>query len=108
MLFSDRRRHSLALPSEDEDGHASNIAFLIDHLCQHVMKDTRQELFVLEGHLYVPDSWPLARSRGDMNGPLPHNLLPWLRVSVILAFTAPSIPHTSPLLLSLPFKTTFR
>ncbi|POR36440.1 Ubiquitin-related modifier 1 [Tolypocladium paradoxum] len=51
MLFSDQRHHSLALPSEDKDGRASNIAFLIDHLCQHVMKDTRQELFVVDGHL---------------------------------------------------------
>lgn len=57
MLFSDQRRHSLALPSEDKDGRASNIAFLIDHLCQHLMRDTRKELFVLDGHLYVPCSW---------------------------------------------------
>ncbi|PNY24973.1 Ubiquitin-related modifier 1 [Tolypocladium capitatum] len=51
MLFSDQRRHSLALPAVDKDGRASNIGFLIDHLCQHVMRDTRRELFVLGGHL---------------------------------------------------------
>ncbi|EQL01294.1 hypothetical protein G6O67_000235 [Ophiocordyceps sinensis] len=51
MLFSDQRRHSLSLPSMDSDGRPSNIAFLIHHLCEHVMKDTRKELFVLEDHL---------------------------------------------------------
>lgn len=51
MLFSDQRSHSLALPARDKDGHVPTIASLIDHLCRHVMKDTRQELFVLDGHL---------------------------------------------------------
>ena len=54
MLFSDKRRHSLAVPAVDKDGSPSTVAFLIDHLCHHVMKDTREELFVLDGHLYVP------------------------------------------------------
>jgi len=53
MLFSDQRHHSVTLPSEARNGHAADIAFLIDHLCDHVMKDTRKELFVLDGHMYV-------------------------------------------------------
>ncbi|KAL6854171.1 ubiquitin related modifier 1 [Trichoderma novae-zelandiae] len=51
MLFSDQRRHSLVLPAKDKDGNPSTIAYLIHHLCEHVMKDTRKELFVLQDHL---------------------------------------------------------
>lgn len=51
MLFSDQRHHSLRVPSRDKNGQPVNVAFLIDHLCQHVMKDTRQELFILDDHL---------------------------------------------------------
>ncbi|PTB42063.1 Ubiquitin- modifier 1 [Trichoderma asperellum] len=51
MLFSDVRRHAVTLPAKDQDGNPSTIAYLIHHLCAHVMKDTRKELFVLDGHL---------------------------------------------------------
>ncbi|KAJ4145427.1 hypothetical protein LMH87_004279 [Akanthomyces muscarius] len=51
MLFSDQRLHSLALPAHDKDGLPATIAFLIAHLCQEVMNDTRKELFVLDDHL---------------------------------------------------------
>ncbi|KAI0122860.1 ubiquitin-related modifier 1 [Xylariales sp. AK1849] len=51
MLFSDRRHHSLSIPIVDKDGKAATVAFLIDYLCRHVMKDSRKELFVLEDHL---------------------------------------------------------
>lgn len=58
MLFSDIRRHALTLPATDKDGNPSTIAYLIHHLCEHVMKDTRRELFVLDGHLYVSPPLP--------------------------------------------------
>lgn len=51
MLFADQRRHSLNIPATDKDGRPSTIAFLIDYLCENVMKDTRKELFVLDDHL---------------------------------------------------------
>ncbi|PHH59244.1 hypothetical protein CDD81_3524 [Ophiocordyceps australis] len=51
MLFDHQRYHSLTLPAQDKDGQPSSIAFLIHHLCQHVMRDRRQELFVLDGHI---------------------------------------------------------
>jgi ubiquitin related modifier 1 len=51
MLFSDQRHHSVTLPAADKNGKPTNIAFLIDHLCKNVMKDTRKELFVLDDHL---------------------------------------------------------
>lgn len=54
MLFADERHHSLTIPSTDKDGSPSTIAYLIDYLCENVMKDTRKDLFVLDGHLCVP------------------------------------------------------
>lgn len=51
MLFGDKRRHSLSIPAVDKDGKPATIAFLIDHLCRETMKDSREELFVLDDHL---------------------------------------------------------
>jgi ubiquitin related modifier 1 len=51
MLFSDQRRHSLSISATDKAGKPVTVAFLIDHLCQHTMKDQRKELFVLDNHL---------------------------------------------------------
>ncbi|KLU88804.1 hypothetical protein MAPG_07787 [Magnaporthiopsis poae ATCC 64411] len=51
MLFSHQTRHQLALPSTDDQGSPANIAFLIDYLCRHTMKDARKDLFVLDGNL---------------------------------------------------------
>lgn len=51
MLFSDTRRHSLSIPAKKNDGKPVNIDYLIEHLCQHTMKDSRKELFVLDNHL---------------------------------------------------------
>ncbi|OAA40337.1 ubiquitin-related modifier 1 [Metarhizium rileyi] len=51
MLFDDQRHHSLRIPTKDKDGQPTNIAFLIHHLCQNVMNDTRKELFILDNNL---------------------------------------------------------
>ncbi|KAG8163428.1 hypothetical protein KVR01_006725 [Diaporthe batatas] len=51
MLFSDQRQHKLAIPAHDKDSKPVTIAYLIDYLCQHVMKDSRKELFVLDNHI---------------------------------------------------------
>ncbi|KAL2357477.1 ubiquitin-related modifier 1, partial [Cryomyces antarcticus] len=48
MLFSNRRKHAISLPSRGEDGNPATIAFLVKYLCQSVMKDRRKELFVLD------------------------------------------------------------
>lgn len=62
MLFSDQRIHKLTIPAHDKDGKPVNIAYLIEYLCQNVMKDIRRELFVLEDHMYVPHSLVVPRS----------------------------------------------
>ncbi|KAF2789181.1 ubiquitin related modifier 1 [Melanomma pulvis-pyrius CBS 109.77] len=49
MLFSNERKHSLSIPINDETGTRSNIAYLVRHLCENVMKDPRKDMFVLDG-----------------------------------------------------------
>ncbi|KAH9910093.1 hypothetical protein F4778DRAFT_714118 [Xylariomycetidae sp. FL2044] len=51
MLFSDQKRHSLSIPAVNKTGKPFTIADLIAYLCDHTMKDTRKELFVLDHHL---------------------------------------------------------
>lgn len=51
MLFSNKRQHALTIPAADQDGKPVDIAYLIDHLCQNVMDDSRKDLFVLDNHL---------------------------------------------------------
>ncbi|KAK5167828.1 Ubiquitin- modifier 1 [Saxophila tyrrhenica] len=48
MLFSDQRKHKISIPGQDEDGSASNVAYLIHWLCDNLMKDPRKEMFVLD------------------------------------------------------------
>lgn len=54
MLFADQRVHKLSIPTHDKDGKAVTIAYLIDHLCETVMQDSRKELFVLDHHMCAP------------------------------------------------------
>ncbi|KAK7432783.1 Ubiquitin-related modifier 1 [Neonectria magnoliae] len=51
MLFSHQRSHALTIPAVDKDGQTTTIALLIDYLCEHVMNDSRKDLFVLDNHL---------------------------------------------------------
>jgi ubiquitin related modifier 1 len=51
MLFSNQALHKLAIPAADKDGKTATIAYLIDYLCQNTMKDSRKDLFVLDGQL---------------------------------------------------------
>jgi hypothetical protein len=53
MLFSDERKHSLAVPAKDDKGNAVTVGWLVDYLCEEVMKETRKEMFVLDGHVYA-------------------------------------------------------
>ncbi|KAL2268665.1 hypothetical protein VTJ83DRAFT_3511 [Remersonia thermophila] len=51
MLFDNKRRYSVSLPAVDGSGKPVTMAFLIDHLCTHLMKDPRVDLFVLDKHI---------------------------------------------------------
>lgn len=48
LLFANQKKYTLSIPSKDETGAASNVAFLVRHLCDNVMKDPRKDMFVLD------------------------------------------------------------
>ncbi|KAE9374374.1 ubiquitin-related modifier 1 [Stipitochalara longipes BDJ] len=51
MLFSDERKHRLSVPAKDSKGDAVTVGWLVDYLCDEIMKDNRKEMFVLDGHV---------------------------------------------------------
>jgi ubiquitin related modifier 1 len=51
MLFSDQRKHNISVPVKDGNGQAVTVGWLVKYLSEEVMKDTRKELFVLDGHV---------------------------------------------------------
>jgi len=51
MLFSNERKHNVAIPAQLNDGSRPNIAYLLQHLVSNVMKDERKELFILEDNV---------------------------------------------------------
>jgi ubiquitin related modifier 1 len=53
MLFANERKLALSIPAKDNSGASTNVAYLVDYLCDNAMKDPRKELFVLDGTVYV-------------------------------------------------------
>ena len=53
LLFSNRRKHQVALPNIDENGQPAKLAFLVRYLCENLMVDRRKEMFVVEGTVSV-------------------------------------------------------
>ena len=51
MLFSDERKHRLSVPAKNCKGDAVTVGWLVDYLCEEIMKDNRKEMFVLDGHV---------------------------------------------------------
>lgn len=52
ILFSNERKHTIQLPTRLSDGSQPNIAYLLRHLVDNVMKDQRKELFIIEDNVY--------------------------------------------------------
>lgn len=48
ILFGNQKKYTISLPTQDESGTPANVAFLVRHLCDKLMKDPRKELFVLD------------------------------------------------------------
>ncbi|KAF2425263.1 ubiquitin related modifier 1 [Tothia fuscella] len=48
MLFSNQRKHKITIPARTISGKTPTIKFLVQYLCENVMKDPRKELFVLD------------------------------------------------------------
>lgn len=53
MLFSDKKKHNLSIPATDDSDRPTTVASLVTYLCKNVMKDQREEMFVLDGHVLV-------------------------------------------------------
>lgn len=49
MLFDNIPKHSVSLSSDAADGNPPTIGYLVTYLCDNLMKDSRKELFVLDG-----------------------------------------------------------
>lgn len=49
MLFDDETKHSIALSKVADNGKPPTVGYLVQYICDHLMKDTRKELFVLDG-----------------------------------------------------------
>ena len=67
LLFSNQRKHQISLPAKDGDGQTANVAFLVRYLCQHLMKDRREELFVMDGTVFVDLILSEYESQGDLS-----------------------------------------
>lgn len=51
MLFDNITEHKVDVPTKAEDGNPFTVGNLIPWICQYLMKDSRKELFVLEGNI---------------------------------------------------------
>lgn len=49
MLFDNESKHSVSLSSDADEGKHPTVGYLVRYICEHLMKDSRKELFVLDG-----------------------------------------------------------
>jgi Urm1 (Ubiquitin related modifier) len=63
MLFENKNKHKINIPANDPQGSPTNIKSLVHHLCDNVMRDSRKELFVVDGSVY--SSFFRPRHRAD-------------------------------------------
>jgi ubiquitin related modifier 1 len=53
LLFGNERKHKVILPPHLEDGSRPNISYLLKHLVDNLMKDSRTDMFIMEDNVYV-------------------------------------------------------
>lgn len=53
MLFSNMRKHELSIPTDETSGTNPTVQYLVQYLCDNLMKDSRKELFVLDDSVYA-------------------------------------------------------
>jgi ubiquitin related modifier 1 len=49
MLFDNQKKHDINVTDKDSSGSPMNVSGLVNYLSDHVMKDSRKELFILHG-----------------------------------------------------------
>ncbi|KAF2621134.1 phospholipase D/nuclease [Macroventuria anomochaeta] len=69
LLFANQKKYALTIPSKDESGAPSNVAFLVRYLCDNVMKDPRKDLFVLDDTVYDDEDLRLAMALSMQQSP---------------------------------------
>jgi hypothetical protein len=52
MLFSNKRKYELSIPITEQSGPNPTVQYLVQYLCDNLMKDPRKELFVLDDSVY--------------------------------------------------------
>jgi ubiquitin related modifier 1 len=50
LLFDNETKHKVKIPSKTDES-PTTVAFLIKYLCDNLMRDSRKELFVLDGSM---------------------------------------------------------
>ena len=51
MLFDNVHKYPLSLTRDADEGKPPTIGWLVKYLCDHLMKDSRKELFVLNNNV---------------------------------------------------------
>lgn len=49
MLFDNETKHQVSLTKNADGGKPPTVGYLVSYICDHLMKDSRKELFVLDG-----------------------------------------------------------
>ncbi|KAK5458033.1 Ubiquitin-related modifier 1 [Exophiala xenobiotica] len=53
LLFDNVTKNAVSLSKDADNGNPPTVGYLVRYLCDHLMKDSRKELFVLDGAVYV-------------------------------------------------------
>ena len=53
MLFDNVTKHSVSLSKTAADGKPPTVGYLVDYICENLIKDSRKELFILDGAVSV-------------------------------------------------------
>ena len=57
LLFDNVAKHKVSLPLKVEGSASPNVGYLVKYIVDNMLKDPRQELFVLDGSMCVSLPW---------------------------------------------------
>ena len=49
MLFDNVAKHDVSIPAKNKDEKPTTIGYLVNHIMDNLVQDTRKELFVKDG-----------------------------------------------------------
>ena len=53
MLFDNVTKHTISLPTKQQEDKPTNIGYLVKYILENLVKDPRKELFVQDGAMCV-------------------------------------------------------